>query len=214
MSDRSATKPLLSRKKLIAVSFFCVLAGLLLRSCIFSDYEKIKPTKLETVEIPERQIKISLFCKPQPRMGAIAPYAGEYRMVEVTQSGKPAIYFDLPATLPAETLHFEVYWYPTNNIVRFKDSGFTSASAFRSETILDLNKQILFCAIKPGGGRITHLAKFSRAMQQLSFPEEIGDSRVAHTFGETGVGNEQAEPTDAPWTSNDGVPIGVIVPQK
>ncbi|MCX6922372.1 MAG: hypothetical protein NT154_04025, partial [Verrucomicrobia bacterium] len=121
------------------------------------------------MSIPEIQMTISLFCKSRPRAGMIAPYEGEYRIIEIAQRDKPPLYYDLPDTIPADTCRFEVFWYPTNSLIRFRDSGLAFDAQFRSETILDLDKRILYSVVRHKDRM--YMAKRSTAMSALAFPK-------------------------------------------
>jgi hypothetical protein len=165
-------KSSMSKKKIILITIPCLFAALLARSCFVSD----RPSKLGTVSIPERQVTISLFCKSRPRASVISPYEGEYRIIEVAEGGKQPLYYDLPNTLPADTCDFRVFWYPTNNLLRFHDSGFSWGTQFRSECLLDLGKQILFALVRENGR--VYLAKLSLPRDKLSFPQANEKSRV------------------------------------
>ncbi len=210
------------KKTLILIAFPCALVALLVWMCYPSDYDHLKPTRLGKVDIPDRQMTISLFCKSRPRAGMIAPYEGEYRILEIAQRDKPPLYYDLPDTIPGDTCHFEVFWYPTNGLVRFKDSG----GAFNvSETILDLDKRILFAVIRHQDR--VYMAKLSAPMTALSFPKRGEKSRVSGSSGmstststanpnpvvEITVGDEVARPVDRSWTKDSGSLVGTIAPK-
>ena len=169
------------KKTLFFVAVGCALLALLVWMCWPADYDRLKPTKLGMVSIPERQMTISLFCKSRPRSALIAPYEGEYRILEVAQRNGPTQYYDLPDTIPADTCHFDVFWYPTNGLVRFQDSGLTFDPKFRSETILDFERRILYSVVRHQGRVYT--AKLSTAMPTLSFPNDGEKSRVPSFSG-------------------------------
>jgi hypothetical protein len=214
------------RKKtpyLVAVG--CALVALLIWMCYPSDYDHSKPTTLGTVSIPEIQMTISLFCKSRPRAGMIAPYEGEYRILEIAQRDKPPLYYDLPDTIPADTCHFEVFWYPANRLIRFRDSGLTFDAQFRSETILDLDKRMLYSVVRHKDR--VYMAKRSAPMSALAFPKRDEKSRVASSSSistsiysgspdpavQITVGDEDALPVDALWTKEAGTLVGTIAPK-
>ncbi|MEO7675237.1 MAG: hypothetical protein ABIV39_00555 [Verrucomicrobiota bacterium] len=170
------------------------------------------------------QIAVSLYCKSQPRAGVIAPYEGEYWMLEIAELGKPPLFYDLPDTIPADTCHFEVFWYPTNRLLRFHDSGLTFGAQFRSESVLNLEKRTLYSVVRHKDG--VYLAKLSAALSKLIFPKRGEKSRVLSTSSiatSTGhpdpvvvimIGNEVAEPVDASWTKDGGLLVGTIAPKQ
>jgi len=213
------------KKTLILIAVPCALVALLVWMCYPSDYDHLKPTRLGTVSIPDLQMTISLFCKSRPRTGMIAPYEGEYRILEIAQRDKPPLYYDLPDTIPADTCHLEVFWYPTNGLVRFLDSGLTFDAQFRSETILDLDKRTLFSVIRHQDR--VYMAKLSEPMTALSFPKRGEKSRVSSSSGistststanpnpvvEITVGDEVARPVDGSWTKDSGSLVGTIAPK-
>ena len=164
---------------------------------------------------------ISLFCKSRPTASFISPHEGEYRMIEIIDGHNPPLYFDLPDTLPAETCDFRVYWHPSNNLVRFKDEGFHWEADLRSESILDLKKQILFTVVCEHGR--VYLATLSMPMDELTFPEEGEESRVPSSNQTSSsmdgdrsivIGGEVAHPVDSGWTKEIGAFIGAIAPGK
>ena len=212
----------MNKKTLIRMAVGCALVALLVWMCWPSNYDRLKPTKLGTVNIPERQMAISLFCKSRPPAALIAPYDGEFLMLEVIQRDGPAQYYDLPGKIPTETCHFDVFWYPTNRLVRFYDSAAFNQK-FQAETILDLEKGIL-CSVVRHQGRV-FMAKLSTAMPTLSFPRRGEESRVANSSSigtssstsnpdpvtEIFVGDEVAKPVDQAWTKETGTLAGTIV---
>ena len=201
------------------------LVALLVWMCHPSDYDHQEPTRMGTVSIPEIQMTISLFCKSRPRAGTIAPYEGEYLILEIAQLDKPPLYYDLPDTIPADTCHFEVFWYPTNNLIRFRDSGLTFDAQFRSEAILDLDKRILHSVVRHKGR--VYMAKRSTPMTSLAFPKRDEKSRGASSSSiststssaspdpvvRITIGDEDALPVDASWTEETGTPVGTIAPK-
>jgi hypothetical protein len=213
------------KKALFLVAVGCAVVAFLVWVCWPSDYDRLKPSKLGTVSIPERQMTISLFCKSRPRAALIAPYEGEYRILEVAQRGESAQYYDLPDTIPADTCHLEVFWYPTTNLLRFHDSGLTFDPEFRAETILDLEKHILNSVVRHQGR--VYIAKLSSAKPALAFPRHGEKSRVSSSGGvstststanpepvtEITVGEEVAKPVDDAWTKDNGTLAGTIAPR-
>ena len=165
------------KKTLLLIAVPCGFVALLVWMCYPSDYDHLKPTRMGTVSIPEIQLTISLFCKSRPRAGMIAPYEGEYRILEIAQRDKPPLYYDLPDTIPADTCHFEVFWHSTNSLIRFRDSGLTFDAQFRSESILDLDKRILYSVVRHKDR--VYMAKRSTPMSALAFPKRDEKSRVA-----------------------------------
>ncbi|MFO1515196.1 MAG: hypothetical protein U1F83_20240 [Verrucomicrobiota bacterium] len=214
------------KKRLLLIAVPSALAALLVWICYPTDYDHLKPTRLGTVSIPDLQIAVSLHCKSQPRAGVIAPYEGEYRILEIAERGKPSLYYDLPDTIPADTCHFEVFWYPTNRLMRFHDSGLTFDSQFRSESILNLEKRTLYSVVRHQDG--VYLAKLSTAKSELNFPKRGEKSRVSGassiaTSTSTDqpdpvvvitIGREVAEPVDAAWTKVSGLHAGTIAPKQ
>ena len=103
------------KRTLILIAVLVALLGWVWYS---SDYDRLKPTRLGTVSVPDLQMTICLLYKSRPRASMITPYEGEYRILEIAQRDKPPQYYDLPDTIPAETCHFEVFWYPASSQVR------------------------------------------------------------------------------------------------
>lgn len=211
------------KKTVLLAAVGSAAVALLVWMCWPSDYNSLKPTRLGMVNIPDRQITVSLFCKSQPRAGLIAPYEGEYRILEVAKRAEPPQHYDLPNTIPADTCHFDVFWYPTNGLVRFQDSGLTFDPKFRSETILDLEKRILYSVVRHQGRVYT--AKLSTAMPTLAFPRLGEKSRVPSSSSVIGpssndpaqkieimIGDEVAKIVDDSWTRETGVVVGTIAP--
>lgn len=213
------------KKTLLLVAAPCVLTALLVWMCYPSDYDHMKPTRIGAVSIPEIQMTISLFCKSRPRAGMIAPYEGEDPILEVAQRDKQPLYYDLPDTIPSDTSHFDVFWYPTNNLIRFRDSGLTFDAQFRSEAILDSDKRILYSVVRHKDR--VYMAKRSAPMSALAFPKRDEKSRSASsgsisTSTSSGspdpvihiaVGDEDALPVDATWTKETGALVGTIAPK-
>jgi hypothetical protein len=213
------------KKTLLLIAVLCALVALLIGLCYPSDYDDLRPTRMGTVSIPEIQMTISLFSKPRPRAGMIAPYEGEYRILEIAQRDKPPLYYALPGTIPADMCHFEVFWYPRNNLIRFRDSGFTFDAQFRSEAILDLDKRILYSVVRHKDR--VYMAKRSTPMSALAFPKRDEKSRVASSSSiststssgspdpvvQITVGDEDALPVDASWTKETGALVGTIAPK-
>jgi hypothetical protein len=213
------------KKTLFLIVFTCALVALLVWMCYPSDYDHLKPTQLGTVSIPEKQMTISLFCKSRPRASFITPYEGEHRILEVAQRGKPPLYYDLPDTIPADTCHFEVFWHPTNSLVRFHDSGLTFDAQFRSESILDLEERTLYSVVRHKDR--VYMAKMSAAISTFAFPKRDEKSRVASSSSISTstssanpdpvvvitIGDEVAQPVDAAWTKETGVLVGTIAPR-
>jgi len=155
----------------------------------------------------------------------IAPYEGEYRILEIAQRDKPPLYYDLPDTIPADTCHFEVFWHSTNSLIRFRDSGLTFDAQFRSESILDLDKRILYSVVRHKDR--VYMAKRSTPMSALAFPKRDEKSRVASSGSissstssgspdsavQITVGDEDALPVDASWTKETGDLVGTIAPK-
>ena len=211
------------RKK--AFLLVAVPSGLVALLVWMSDHDHLKPTRMGNVSIPERQMTISLFCKSRPRAGIIAPYEGEYRILEIAQRDKPPLYYNLPDTIPGDTCHFEVFWHPTNGLIRFRDSGLTFDAPFRSEAMLDLDKRILYSVVRHQNR--VYMAKRSTAMSALAFPNGDENSRVASSSGiststssgspdpvvQITVGDEDALPVDAAWTKETGALVGTIAPK-
>ena len=201
----------------------CLFIGACARSCIVS-FANPPHWKVGSVSIPEKQTTISLHLGSM-QIALIQPYDGVYRILEVSQRDQPAMYFDIPSLITMDKCRMEVFWYPTNNVVRFKDTeldGF--AREFRSECVLDLNQKIMFAVIRGKG--VTHIAKLSVPRDRLAFPQFYNDERVAHSYsGEVSslsptssetvsIGRQISRPIDAPWTKNPGVPVGVISPNR
>jgi hypothetical protein len=102
----------------------------------------------------------------------------------------------------------------------------TRQSQFRSQLVLDLEEQVLYYLI-PHRGR-SYLAKLSESAHQLAFPKRNEKSRTATSYGTSQsistsnsepiemvtVGDEEAQPTDAPWTKTTGVLVGTIIPKR
>ena len=216
----------MNRKRLIRFSIvgvLCLLVGSCARSCIRSILPA-KPWKIGAVSIPDKQMTISLYFGSMQE-AIIQPYDGVYRILEVSQAGRPNVYYDMPSLITMDRCRVEVFWYPTDNLVRFKDTeldGF--AREFRSECLLDLNQNILFAVIR--GTSVTHIAKLSRPMDELICPQSHNDERVAHSYTGSAlslsptssetvmIGRQKSRPIDAPWTTNPGVLIGVIAPKQ
>ena len=200
---------------IVFAGVLCLLICGLVSSC--SDYDHIQPSALGTVTIPKKQITISLLSKSRPQPG-ICPYEGEYRILEVSQRDKPTVYYDLTDTIPADQCRMEIFWYPTNNLIRLRDAALEPfAREFRSESILNLNENILYCAIRQGN-QISHLAKLSVATNILAFPKSTEPSRSPHSYGGSvsdpnqtiTIGEEEAKPINASWTNDSGILVGVI----
>lgn len=167
---------------------------------------------------------ISLFCKSRPKASLITPYEREHRMLEIAQRDKPPLYYNLSDTIPMDTCRFEVFWYPTNSLVRFHDSGLTYDAQSRSETILDLENRTLYSVVRHQNR--VYMGKLSAAMPTLTFPKRDEKSRVASSYGiststssanpnpviEVTIGDEIAQPVDASWTKETGVLVGTIAP--
>ena len=198
----------------VAVLFWC---------CLPADYDRIKPSLLGHVTTADRGVTVSLYCKPIPR-AFIQPYEEEYRIVEVLQPGQPATYFTLGSTIPGDACRMEVYWYPTNKLIRLYDTQLAFAPEFRAESIINLGEGILYCAIRQSD-RITHLATVSVATLSLVFPKRTEKDPGPNTY--TGrisppgqppsqnftIGDEDATPFAAPWASDPGTLVGVIDPR-
>jgi hypothetical protein len=209
-------------KRLLLIAVPCAFVVLLVWMCYPTDYESLKPTRLGTVSIPDTEIAVSLYCKSLPRASMITPYEGEYRMLEITERGKPPLYYDLPDTIPDDTCHFEVFWYPTNRLVRFHDSGLTFDAKFRSESILNLEKSTLYHVIRHKDG--LYVGKLSAAMSDLRFPKRGEKSRVSGsssiaTLTSTDhpepvdvitIGGEEAERVNDSWIKDSGLHVGTI----
>jgi len=208
----------------IVVGVF-VLVALVILVCYHSDYFHLKPIKLGTVKIAEKQLAISLFCKPRFR----APHDGaKYRILEVAQLDEPPQYYDLPDAFPQDKCHFDVYWYPTNSLVRFLDSGFGSVPddpKFRSETILDFEKRTLFIVVRHQNRVYT--AKLSSPERTLTFPADGKRPPIPSSYGiststanvgpepvvKITIANEVADPVDDSWTKDLGIFVGTIAPK-
>ncbi len=212
----------MKKKTLLWIAIPSVLVVLIARDC----YRSSKPSKLGTVSIPELRMTISLFCKSRPRAGIIAPYEGEYRILEVIQRGQPMRYYDLPDTLPAEQCHLEVFWYPTNHLVRFEDLLLGFGAQGRSETVLDLEKHILYSLVRYHDR--TYRAKLSLPLPSLCFPKADEKSRANTPWGfatstssdnpnpvdTVFFGNDILEATEESWAKDTGNLVGVIAPKR
>jgi hypothetical protein len=208
----------MKKKRLIIIGLicvFCILAAIFLRVSVFS-VTNPKPWKVGAVSIPEAQITISLFFGSK-QTAIIEPYNGVYRILEIEQSYKPTEYYDIPSLITDDRCKLEVYWYPTNNLIRFKDTALAQFSQeFRNEDILDLNQKIMFAVIHRNGG--TQTAKLSVPRQELDFPQSPNEERVAHDYETIGqgfsetimIGREETKSIDAPWTKEMGTFIGVL----
>ena len=222
MFDASAY---MKRKRLIRLSIVgvaCLLMGACARSCIRATLPS-KPWKVGEVSIREKQMAISLYFGSRQE-AIIQPYDGVYRILEVSQSGKPPAYYDIPSLITMDRCRMEVFWYPTNNLVRFKDTALDSfASEFRSECLLDLNQNTLFAVIRGNG--VTHIAKLSRPRDDLTCPQSHNDERIAYSYAgavselsltssvTVMIGTQVSKPIDAPWTLTSGTLIGIIEPK-
>src|SRR5437763_106717 len=122
-------------KRLIVFSVtggLCLLTGLAVRSC----FAPPKPWKVGSVVVRDRQITITLWAGSKQE-AIIQPYDGVYRILEIRMPDQSPAFFDLPDTITADGSRMEVYWYATNNVIRFKDTAFaTFAREFRSECLL------------------------------------------------------------------------------
>jgi hypothetical protein len=200
-----------------------------LRSYILS-VTNPKPWKIGSVSVPDSQLTISLWAGSKQE-ALIQPYDGVYRILEISQRDKPPAYYDIPSTITSDGCRMEVFWYPTNRFIRFKDTKFAEFSReFRSECLLDLNENVMFAVIRLHG--VTHVAKLSEARADLVFPKTHNEERVPHLYGvgtsteksnlseavtvtETiTIGEQEAKPIDAQWTSDSGVLVGVIEPHE
>jgi hypothetical protein len=215
-----------NKKRLIVLSLlggFCVLLAVGLRSCILSIVNP-EPWKVGTVAIPDGGVSITLWAGSMQE-ALIQPYDGVYRIVEISQRDKPPMYYDIPSTITEDVCRMEVFWYPTNNVIRFKDTKFAAfAQEFRAECLLDLNANEMYAVIRGQG--VTHIAILSKPRNELSFPHSHNEERVAHSYsGQASdlnagssetvmIGTEESRPSNAPWTLSPGVLIGIIEPKQ
>jgi len=214
-----------NKKKLIllgVIGAIAVLIGACARSCILS-FVNPGYAKVGTVSIPDAQMTISLYFGSMQE-ALIQPYDGVYRILEVSQRDKPAMYYDIPSLITMDRCRMEVYWYPTNNLIRFRDTELDAfARECRSECLLDLNQNIMFAVLRGNG--VTHIARLSTPRDILAFPQSHNDERIAHFYsGDVSslssnssatfmIGTQQSRPIYAPWTTNPGVLVGVLTPK-
>jgi hypothetical protein len=206
------------RKRLITISVmgaFLIFVAFEFRSCLLSVVDP-KPGKGGTVSVPDGQITLSLYFGSMQH-ALIEPYNGVYRMLEVSRSGAPAAYYDLPSLGTTDRCRLEFYWYPTNDLIRLQD---TEIEGHVRECLLDLDRHVLFGVIRRNGA--TLVAKLSTALSELSVPAYGG--RIDESFttvSDSGrersvtfwLGKEQFEFTHAGWTGSTGVLIGIIEPK-
>jgi len=152
----------------------------------------------------------------------IEPYDGTFRIVEISQHAKPTMYYDIPSLIARDGCRLEVYWYPTNNLIRLKDTALVEpGQEKRSECLLDLDQNIMFAVLRGNG--ITHIARLSIPMRELSIPQCDDWSMACDYQGSLSnlgrnplvmIGGRESKFVDAPWTLSPGMLIGVIAPNR
>ena len=199
-----------------------ILMAIGLRSCILSVVSP-KPWRIGAVLISEKQMTLTLWVGSMQE-AFIQPYDGVYRILEVSQADMPSRYYDMPSAFTGDQCSMEIYWYPSNNLVRLKDLGFADSAGFRSECLLDLNERVMLAVIRGSG--VTHIAQLSKSKDELDFPQSHNEERVAHSYsGKVSdlspsstatvmIGTQESRPIYAAWTTNSGVLIGVIADKK
>src|SRR6266516_5709839 len=104
---------------ILGCTFIVVAIGL--RSCILLVVSP-KPWRVGAVFISERQMTLTLWAGSMQE-AFIQPYDGVYRILEVSQADMPSKYYDMLSAFTGDQCSMEIYWYPSNNLVRLKDLG-------------------------------------------------------------------------------------------
>jgi hypothetical protein len=209
-------------KRLIFAIAWCILIGGCLWTCIGP--VSSKPWRIGSVQVPAMGVATTLYFGSMREVGC-QPYDGVYRMLEVAQTGAATVFYDLPELINTDDCRIEVYAYPSDNLLRFKDTGLSNfARDFRSECLLDITQKTMFTVIRGNG--VTHIAKLSEAMTCLTNPLVHDKDRVAHSYGGDPaelsptssatviIGNETTVVSHAMWTTNAGIFVGVLAPKK
>jgi hypothetical protein len=176
---RISTKKRKGFLQLGIISALFIIFATFFRSCIYS---VVNPPnwKVATISIPEKQITISLYFGSRQE-AFIQPNDGVYRILAVSQQDKPTKYYDISSLITLEGCRTEIYWYPTNNLVRFKDTELTFAKEFRSECLLDLNQSLMFAVVRGNG--VTHTAKLSFPRDEMNFPQSHNEGSSTFVMG-------------------------------
>jgi len=160
------------------LAFLWVCAPLLIGTMFWfiarSQYNATEPSKVSTLQIPDSNITIALFRKPQPR--AICS-EGEYRILEVSRPARSNLYFELLPTSAGDNPHLKAYWFPSNQCLKVIDSGTRSGSG---ESVLFLKSATIVHLCDGGrGSRMTTDPK--PALPQLKFPSASAQWSLAFT---------------------------------
>lgn len=216
------------KKRLIllsSVGLVGIFLAVHIRGCIVSTMNP-QPWILGAVTVPDKKITVTLWAGSRQirhLAALIQPFEGVNRIMQVAQHDQPTMYFDLVATLPGEGCEMEVYWYPTNNYLRFMDKGFKGSPELRSECLLDLNKKLMFAVVRHNSD--TYVAKLSASRSDLLMPQSRYDERAPHTFGggfsqdgqsvtsTVTIGDEDAVLTHDSWAKESGTFVGLISPR-
>ena len=131
-------------------------------------YSRTPPIAVGTLVCPAGGPTLTVFRKPLPR--AIC-YEGSYRVLAVAGHDDGTSFYSLPATAPDDRTRLAVYWYPSNQWVRMRDTALQAAPA--RECLLDLTARTMVVLRRAGSNRVDAVP-CATAAPELHFPRARG----------------------------------------